>query len=59
MVYLETITDCWGVKVSHPPIVDAAQKMFHENHRNEYGYDQQLIKQTILADSQNQHGSPR
>ncbi|KAI9562940.1 hypothetical protein GHT06_010396 [Daphnia sinensis] len=36
---------CWGVKVSQgrSTIVDAAQKMFHENHRHEYGYDQQLL----------------
>ncbi|XP_045028866.1 uncharacterized protein LOC116920980 [Daphnia magna] len=36
---------CWGVKISQDrsTIVDAAQRMFHENHRHTYGYDQQLL----------------
>ncbi|KZS10272.1 uncharacterized protein LOC116936196 [Daphnia magna] len=36
---------CWGVKISQnrSAIVDTAQKMFHQNHRHTYGYDQQLL----------------
>ncbi|XP_057368441.2 uncharacterized protein LOC130689516 [Daphnia carinata] len=36
---------CWGVKMIQyrPIIVDAAQKMFHENHQHEYDYDQKLL----------------
>ncbi|EFX64306.1 hypothetical protein DAPPUDRAFT_305121 [Daphnia pulex] len=36
---------CWGVKInqSRPAIVEAAEKMFHENHLHQYDYDQQLL----------------
>jgi hypothetical protein len=36
---------CWGVKInqSRPAIVEAAEKMFHENHLHQYDYDQKLL----------------
>ncbi|XP_059351552.1 uncharacterized protein LOC130689401 [Daphnia carinata] len=41
-----TIAGIWGVKMirNRSIIVNAAQKMFHENHRHERDYDQKLLK---------------
>ncbi|XP_032783041.2 uncharacterized protein LOC116920961 [Daphnia magna] len=40
---------CWGVKISQNrfKIADAAQKMFHQDHRHVYDYDQKLLDRLL------------
>lgn len=46
---------CWGVKASQGRsiVVQAANKLFHQNHFHEYDYDQELLDLIIWPIARN------
>jgi hypothetical protein len=46
---------CWGVKASQGRsiVVQAAKKLFHQNHFHEYDYDQELLDLIIWPIARN------